>query len=74
MAQIQRPERPLRGKSAAPGIHLSASLFSRTQSDRTSLEDHSSQGNPQPLFPIDRRPSIGSGIAIYEMANTKLCS
>jgi len=74
MAQIQRPERLLRRKSAAPGIHLSAGLFSRTQSDRTSLEDNSSQGNPQPLFPINRRPSIGSGIAIYQMANTKLSS
>jgi hypothetical protein len=70
MASIQSSERILRGKSAAPGIHLSASLFSRTQSDRTSLEDHSSQGNPQPLFPINRRPSVGSGIPIHNLEVT----
>jgi len=74
MASIQRSPRILRGESAAPGIHLFAGLFSRTQSDRTSLEDHSSEGNSQPLFPFNRRPSLGSGIPIYKMANTKLCS
>ena len=74
MASIQSSQRNLQGESAAFGINLSAGLFARTQSDRTSLEDHSSQGNPQSLFPINRRPSIGSGIPIYEMANTKLYS
>ena len=65
MAQIQRAQRILRNQSVAPGIYLSATLFSRTQSNRESLADHSSQGNPQPLFPIYRRPLVGSGIPIY---------
>ena len=64
-AQIQRAQRILRNQSVAPGIYLSATLFSRTQSNRKSLADHSSQGNPQPLFPIYRRPSVGSGIPIH---------
>jgi hypothetical protein len=65
MAQIQNTQRVFRGQSAAFGIYLSASLFSRIQSDRKSLADHSPQGNPQPLFPIDRRPSVGSSIPIH---------
>jgi len=58
-------QRVFRGQSAAFGIYLSASLFSRIQSDRKSLADHSPQGNPQPLFPINRRPSVVSGIPIH---------
>src|SRR5208283_3550930 len=65
MAQIQNTQRVFRGQSAAFGIYLSATLFSRTKSDRKSLADHSPQGNPQPLFPIDRRPSVGSSIPIH---------
>ena len=49
-------------------------LFSRTQSNRTSLEDHSPQGNPQPLFPINRRPPVSSGIPIYDLEVAKLNS
>ena len=65
MAQIQNTQRVFRGQSAAFGIYLSATLFSRTQSDRKSLADHSPQGNPQPVFPINTRPSVGSSIPIH---------
>jgi hypothetical protein len=74
MAQIQRSQTLLRGESASIGIRFSASLFSRTQSNRASLEDHSSNGNSQPLFPFDRRPPYGSGIPIYGLDFTKLVS
>jgi hypothetical protein len=67
MAQIQRAQRSLRNQSAVPLIFLSATLFFRTQSSRKSLADRSSQVNPQTLFPINRRPSVCSGIPILHL-------
>ena len=74
MAQVQRSQTLLRGQSASPGIYLSTSLLTQTQSNRASLEDHSSQGNPQPLFPFNRRPPISSRIPIYSLGFTQFVS
>jgi len=38
-------------------LGFSASIFSRAQSNRASLENYPTKGNPQPLFPGDTRPS-----------------
>jgi hypothetical protein len=74
MAQVKRSQRFLRGQSRPLGIHLSASLFSRTQSNRTGLENHSPNDNPQPLFPFAGRTSHRLDFSIFDLGSSKLCS
>ena len=74
MAPLQRSQALLRGESGSLGIHFSPSLLTRTKSDRTSLEDYSSKGNPQPLLSFNGRSPVSSRIPIYGLGVTKLVS
>jgi hypothetical protein len=55
MAQSTRFERLIRCESGAAGTHLPATIFPRTQSSGTSMENYSPAGNTQSLFSIGRR-------------------
>ena len=67
MAQGESFESLFRVQSRPSDTSLPATIFTRAQSGGTSLANHSSAGNPQPLFPVGRRPQNRFGISIYEM-------
>ncbi len=67
MAQSEGFEKFLRVQSRPSRTYLPSTIFTRTQSSRTSLENHSSAGNSQSLFPVGRRSQNRFGISIYEM-------
>jgi len=73
MAQVARSQALLRGEQEPYSIALSASIFSRTQSHRASLESYSPNGNPQPLFFLVRRASLSFDFSIRSLESTKQC-
>ncbi len=74
MAQSASLERVVLRKPEPYRPHLSTTVFPRTQSGGTSLENHSQTGYPQSLFSIKPGFENISGIQFFEMGTTKLYS
>ena len=71
LAQGARFERLFHRQSRPPGACFPATLFSRTQSNRTGVENHSQASYPQPLFRINRRTRSGLDLSFCKMGATK---
>jgi hypothetical protein len=71
MAQSARFERTLLRKSGPAGTYLPSTIFPRTQSSGTSMEDHSPASNPQPIFSIGGGTQNSFNLSIYEMGATQ---
>ena len=61
----------LHQESKTSHAHLSTSIFSRTQSNRTSVENYSKADNSQPLFRINRKPRSSSEFPFCKMGTAK---
>jgi len=71
MAQSARFERVFLRKSGSDSTYFPATIFPRTQSSGTGLENHSAASDAQPLFPIGRRSQNRFNILFYEMGAAK---
>jgi hypothetical protein len=71
MAQGASFERAILPKSETDSPYFSTTLFPRTQSNGTSLEDHSQTGYPQSLLPIKRGFESIFAIHFFKMGAIK---
>ena len=71
LAQSARFEKPFRRESRPSGSYFPATLLTRTQSNRTSVENHSQAAHPQPLFRIDPRARNDLDFSFCKMGAAK---